>query len=364
LRVGIDAHMVGGHETGNETYVKGLVDGFKATPDGLDLVVYKVGPPWTTGSAHVRFQSLTTANPYVRLGAELAIRSMAQRLDILHMSYTAPLWATTPVVLTVHDICFVTNPEWFSERDSRVLREQVPRSIRQAAHVITDSRDARSKIIEHYRVRDDHITAIPIGAGSGAEPIDAAAAKSELEAIGVSPERPYVLTVGNLQPRKNLVRLVNAFKALVQQGRDIDLVVVGPRHYRSDDAVEAAAGVNERVHFTGYVTDRQLAAAYRCATLFVFPSLYEGFGLPALEAMAHGVPIASSDAGSLPEVCGEAAVYFDPLSVDAIAGSIDRLLQDAELRRRLVAMGASRVKEFTWARTAAMTLEVYKKVLA
>lgn len=356
MRTGLDAHMVGGHETGNETYVKGLVEGFKATGDE-DVIVYHTGAPWTSAAGRVRFERLTTANPYVRLGVELPARSLVQRLDILHMSYTAPLWSATPVVLTVHDICYVTNPEWFSERDLRVLTAQVPRSIRKAAHVITDSRDARSQIIEHYAVPEDRITAIPIGPGSGAAPIDAAAAKAELESLGVPAGRSYILAVGNLQPRKNLVRLLQAFKEL----RDVDLVVVGPRHYRADDAVQAAAGVTDRVHFTGYVTDRQLAAAYRCATVFVFPSLYEGFGLPALEAMAHGVPIASSNAGSLPEVCGEAAVFFDPHSVEEMSQAIDHLLNDAALRERLAAAGTARLKDFSWQKTAAMTAEVYKK---
>jgi glycosyltransferase involved in cell wall biosynthesis len=354
--------MVGGQETGNETYVVGLVQGFAARPGDVEMLVYTVGNRWTGWGGGVRFQRLLTANPYVRLGLELPLRSLAQRLDILHMTYSAPVWSAAPMVLTVHDICYATNPEWFSERDLRVLRANVPRSIRKAAQVITDSQSARNQIIETYHVPESKITAIPIGPGPGAEPIDEAAAREELAAIGLDLKRPYLLTVGNLQPRKNLVRLLEAFKVLARS-HDVDLMIVGPRHYKAEEAFQAAGDVADRVHFTGYVTDRQLAACYRCSTVFVLPSLYEGFGLPALEAMSHGVPTACSDAGSLPEVCGDAALLFDPRSVEAMVDAIDRLLKDSQLRHQLSAAGIARTKEFSWSKTADQTAEVYKKVL-
>src|ERR1700681_3597355 len=172
MRVGIDAHMVGGHETGNETYVKGLIQGFMARAElDVDLVVYHVAAAWAPSSPTVHFQRLLTACPYVRLGAELPARSLAQRLDVLHMTYAAPAWSAAPIVLTVHDICYATNPEWFSPRDLRVLSSVVPRSIRLAAHVITDSESARRQIIDHYHVPEDKISSIPIGAGASAMPI-------------------------------------------------------------------------------------------------------------------------------------------------------------------------------------------------
>jgi glycosyltransferase involved in cell wall biosynthesis len=362
LRVGIDAHMVGGHETGNETYVRGLVEGLRGLAGGPEVLVYNVGDPWISGTDQVRFQRLSTASPYVRLGLELPLRSFGQRLDVLHMTYAAPIWSAAPLVLTVHDICYATNPEWFSERDLRVLRANVPRSIRMAAHVVTDSQSARNQIIETYGVPESKITSIPIGPGPGGLPIGEDEARAELKALGLDASRPYLLAVGNLQPRKNLVRLLESFKAILAHGHDVELVIVGPRRYRADDAVEAAGAVAERVHFTGYVTDRQLAACYRSSTLFVFPSLYEGFGLPALEAMAQGVPIACSSAGSLPEVCGDSALYFDPRSVEEMTAAIERLLADTELRRKLGAAGVERAKDFSWTRTADLTVQIYEKV--
>lgn len=355
--------MVGGQETGNETYVKGLVGGFSAHPSGLDLVVYNLGAPWTSPNQHLRFKRLLTGNPYVRLGLELPIRSLGG-IDLLHMTYGAPVWSAAPIVLTVHDICYATNPEWFSQRDVRVLSKIVPRSIKKAAHVITDSQSARSQIMDHYGVPEAKISAIPIGPGAGAESITMEAARIEVAALGLTPDRPFMLAVGNVQPRKNLVRLIEAFRELVSmRDHDLELVIVGPRRFRADDIVKSGARVSQRVRFTGYVTDRQLAACYRCCSLFVLPSLYEGFGLPALEAMAHGVPTACSDAGALPELCGEAAVMFDPYSVEAIVEAVDRILTDTALRERLSLAGPERARMFSWQSTAQLTLEAYKKAL-
>jgi glycosyltransferase involved in cell wall biosynthesis len=355
--------MVGGQETGNETYIRGLVEGFKDLDDRLDLTVFNVGRPWTPPNGHFRFQKLVTGNPYLRLGIELPLRSVGQGLDVMHMTYVTPVWSAAPLVLTVHDICYATNPEWFSPRDLRVLSTMVPRSIRKAAHVITCSEDARRLIIEHYRVPESRISAIPIGPGPGSEPITLEAARAELAALDIDLQRPYLLTVGNLQPRKNLVRLLDAFTQLVNRGHEIDLVVVGPQRYRAAEIIKAAAPIAERVHFTGYVTDRQLAACYQCSMAFVLPSLYEGFGLPVLEAMAQGVPVACSNAGSLPEVCGDAAALFDPHSVQSIIDVLDRIVDDAALRRTLSAAGVARARRFSWRRTAELTFEVYEKSL-
>jgi glycosyltransferase involved in cell wall biosynthesis len=361
LRVGIDAHMVGAEETGNETYIKGLVEGFKARADDLELLVFYAHSQWTPATAHLNFEKLLTANPLVRLGVELPWRSIRERLDVLHMTYAAPAWSAAPLVVTVHDICYTTHPEWFSARDLRVLSAVVPMAVRKAAHVITVSQSARDQIIERYGVAEDRISAIPNGPGPAARPIDEEEAHAELGALGLSRKRPYLLAVGNLQPRKNLIRLLKAFQT-VAHGHDIDLVVVGPKRYRAAETFQAAAGsAQDRIHFTGYVTDRQLAACYRCSTAFVFPSLYEGFGIPAIEAMTHGIPVVCSDVDALREVCGDAALMFDPTSIDGIAHAIEVIIDDADLRRRLTAAGIARAALFNWEKSARLTLEVYRK---
>lgn len=363
MRVGLDAHMVGGQETGNETYIKGLVDGFRGGPQELELLVYRAGARWLEPDGRLRDERLVSANPYFRLGFELPVRSLAQRLDILHLTYVAPLWSHAPLVLSVHDICYVTNPEWFSARDLETLSSNVPRSIKMASHVITEAHSGKQAMVEHYGVAETKISVISAGPGRAAKPVTRDAARTMLVEMGHAADRPYVLAVGNLQPRKNLVRLIEAFRTAVSHGHDFELVIVGPPHYRASDAFEAAALLGERVHFTGYVSDDQLAAWYECASAFVFPSLYEGFGLPAIEAMAHGVPVACSDAGALPEVCGSAALYFDPLSVDSIVATLERIVSDRDLRETLSKRGRDRAPEFSWTKASQLTYDVYRQVL-
>jgi glycosyltransferase involved in cell wall biosynthesis len=362
LRIGLDAHMVGGKETGNETYVRGLVDGLSGLEGDFDLSVYHLGAPWRSDGPHVHFRRLTTGSSLLRLAADLPLRAARERLGVLHTTYAAPLLATCPVVVTVHDISFVAHPEWFSARDLRVLSLTVPWSMRRAARIVTVSELCRAEIIEHYQVPEERVVAIPNAAGPAAQSLTEAEAKTELEQLGLQLRRPYLLAVGNVQPRKNLSRLIEAFGRLVAGGLDVDLVIAGPRHYQGEQVLAAGRELGDRVHFTGYLSDRQLAACYRGAEVFVFPSLYEGFGIPALEAMAHGVPVASSRGGALPEVCGEAALYFDPLEVDSIEGALRRILTDSELRAGLIKAGHARELQFSWSRSAEQTLAVYRAV--
>jgi glycosyltransferase involved in cell wall biosynthesis len=354
--------MVGGHETGNETYIRGLVDGFSGLEGDFDLSVYHLGAPWRSDSQRVHFRRLATGSSLLRLAADLPVRAVRERLGVLHTTYSAPLVATCPVVVTVHDISFVAHPEWFSARDLRVLSLTVPWSMRRAARILTVSELCRAEIIEHYRVPEERVVAIPNAAGPAAQPLTEVEAKDALDQLGLDLHRPYLLAVGNLQPRKNLPRLIEAFGRLLTGGMEVDLVIAGPRHYLGEQVLAAGREVGDRVHFTGYLSDRQLAACYRCAEAFVFPSLYEGFGIPALEAMAHGVPVASSRGGALPEVCGDAALYFDPLEVDSIEAALRRVLSDSELRAGLIKAGHARERHFSWSRSAEQTLAVYRAV--
>ena len=358
IRIGLDAHMVGAHETGNETYVLGLIGGLAGTAGEFKMTVYHAGVMPATPGAILR--RLASANSWIRLGLELPVRSWRDDLDVLHTSYVAPIWSKAPTVVTVHDISFASHPEWFSSRDLRVLGSLVPWSMRRAARVITVSDLCRQEIIERYRLPPEKVVRIYNAAGPAAQSVGHEEAGRFVAELGVDLSRPIILTVGNLQPRKNLVRLIDAYSQVVASGHDAQLVVVGPEHYRAELIHQAAAAASAgSIYFTGYLSDRGLAACYSVATAFVFPSLYEGFGIPAVEAMAHGAPVACSRAGALPEVCGEAALYFDPLDIGSIAGAVTQLLSSVELRRQLSAAGRARREEFSWAQTAAQTLDVY-----
>lgn len=360
LRVGLDAHMVGSRETGNETYVLGLIDGFRTVEQDFELEVYHRGELDQNRGGHMRPRRLVGSSPWLRLGLELPWRSVQDRLDVLHTTYTAPIWAACPLVLTVHDISYTDHPEWFSPRHLSLLTRSVPWSMRRATRVITVSELCRTQIIEHYRMAPEKVVCIHNAAGPAAQPIEKAEAQQLVSELGIDPQRGYILAVGNLQPRKNLVRLIEAVGRVNASGVGADLVIVGPEHYRADLVREAASTVVDRIRFTGYLSHRQLAACYACATVFAFPSLFEGFGIPALEAMAHGTPVTCARAGALPEVCGEAALYFDPLDVAAMAAALKRLLEDPQLRASLAAAGRTREQQFTWHVAAEKTLDVYR----
>jgi len=352
--------MVGSHETGNETYVVGLLDGLSELHEDFEVDVFHAGDIASLESTRLRPRRLVSRSPWLRLGIDLPVRSWTDHLDVLHVTYVAPVLSHCPIVLTVHDITFATNPEWFSARDLRVLSRAVPWSIRRAARVITVSEVCRRQIIEQFGAPPDQVVCIPNAAGPAAQPIEGDAAREELIALGLDPGRPYVLSVGNLQPRKNLVRLIKAFRAVLAGGLDIDLVVVGAERYRASEALESVGEASKRIRFTGYVSDRQLAACYSLAEVFVMPSLFEGFGIPALEAMTHGVAVVCSRSGALPEVCGDAALYFDPLEVESIGDALQRALSDRSLRDELVRKGRVQAARFSWRQSAQLTMSTYR----
>lgn len=352
--------MVGGHETGNETYVRGLIDGLSRLDEDIEVYVYGGSGIEGGVDGRIKHRPLLSSSPLTRLTFDLPLRSLMQRIDVIHCTYTAPIWTPCPLVLTVHDISYEFHPEWFSPRDLRVLKRTVPWSAARADKVITVSEVCRREIVETYRLPEEKVVCVHNAAGPAAMPVSDSEARSLVAELGLDLSRPIVLAVGNLQPRKNLVRLINAFSQVIAHGVDADLVLVGPEHYRASLVHDAAASQSGRIHFTGYLTDRQLAACYATATVFAFPSLYEGFGIPALEAMAHGTPVVCSDAGALREVCADAALYFDPLDEGAIAASLTKVLSDAELRHRLALAGRERQRQFTWVKAARDTLSVYR----
>jgi glycosyltransferase involved in cell wall biosynthesis len=355
--------MVGGRETGNETYVLGLIDGLASIDAEIEVIVYHAGHFEHRDSSRVKYRRLVGASPLTRLTVDLPFRGWRDRLDVLHMTYTAPVWGRCPTVLTVHDISYAKHPEWFSARDLRVLSTMVPWSIRRAARVITVSKFSREEIIDTYDVSEEKVVCVYNAAGPAAQQLGEGEARAEASALGIDLSRPFVLAVGNLQPRKNLVRLIEAFERVRALGVDADLVIAGPEHFRAELVHTAAERVKEHVRFTGYLSHRQLAACYASATAFAFPSLFEGFGIPALEAMAHGTPVICARAGALPEVCGDAALYFDPLETDSLTDALKLVLSDSTLRAELSDAGRKRAQQFSWRRAAEETLAVYRAAI-
>lgn len=269
---------------------------------------------------------------------------------------TGPLGCRRHVV-TIHDLAFVDQRDCFTRQFSAWYTWLVPRLARRAARVITVSAFSRNRIAEYCRVSRERIVVTPLGVESRFRVLADETVDRVVERKGLS--RPYVLSVASLEPRKNLGRLLLAWERLAPRYPDWHLVIAG-----GTGSVFRGAGLHgvpPRVAMLGYVDDDELVAVYGAAEAFVYPSIYEGFGLPVLEAMACGVPVVCGNATSLPEVAGDAAVLVDPLDVCSIASGVDRVLGDGGLRAELRARGLARSRQFTWENTARQTWAVLQE---
>jgi glycosyltransferase involved in cell wall biosynthesis len=346
LTVGFDAHMIGTGETGNETYALGLLQGLSELINRPRVVVYSPRPPAGSPFTH---RPVSADRDLRRLLVELPARARRDGLALLHSTYVSPPRLGVPSVLSVHDVTYLTHPEWFSRRDLVVLTVGVGLSIRRAAHVITGTASARSQILQRYRLDPSRVSVTPYAAGPAAVAVPETDAVALRRAAGLTEGRPYILATGGGNPRKNMGRLMAAFALMGTDGFG-DLVIAG-RPGR------LATPPGARLHLVGPVDDRTLAALYQGASAFALPSLEEGFGIPALEALAHGLPVAAADIPALHEVCGDAAVYFDPRDVAAIARGLEQALATNRPDQ-----ARARAALFSWRRTAEHTVQVYRRV--
>jgi glycosyltransferase involved in cell wall biosynthesis len=299
------------------------------------------------------------------LGEQTLLPVLAARagVDLVHsLASTAPLWGPFRRVVTVHDLIYARFPEAHAGIRDKGMRVLVPQAAKRSARVIADSHSTRQDLIEMLGVRAERIDVVPLGLGAlrREQPLSEAQTRQRFD-LG---QGPVLLTLSAKRPHKNLAALIGALAAMPAQSRPM-LVLPGYATAHEQELREraAAAGVAEHVRFLGWGSGAEIEGLWDLAEAFVFPSLYEGFGLPILEAMARGVPVACSNVSSLPEVAGEAALLFDPRDERAIAGALERLLGDPALRARLRAAGEERAREFTWERTARLTLASYARAL-
>ncbi len=287
--------------------------------------------------------------------------------NLLHLPATlGPVRGRLPTIVTIHDLSVLHAPDNFRPWFRNYARVVIPRVARRAARVITVSEMTRRDVMEHLGLTEERVVTVPNGVGPNLQP--SAITEAEPETTQNQLPARYVLSVGTLEPRKNLVRLFQAVRLLAERPatRDIVLLHAGGYGWLADDVVRAAqaTGLRGRVRLLGYVPDEHLAQLYRRARLLAYPSLFEGFGLPVLEAMASGCPVVTSDRSSLPEVAGDAAVLVDPESTEAIAEAIGRVWEDDTLARDLAMRGLARARQFSWERTARLTADVYEQALA
>lgn len=290
---------------------------------------------------------LRPAHPLVRIPFVLPYRVARDGVDVLLVQYTAPPVMGRPVVTVVHDVAFAVYPQFFNPLERMWMRRTIPFTMRRAAKVVTVSNFSRDEIVRVFGLPEDRIVVAHNG-------VDSAFSDPTPRPSPVDP--PYFLAVGNLQPRKNLPTLIRAFARAVEVRPDLPerLVVVGKEVFEVGAIHTMAAELvrRGRVEFTGYVSDEELVGLMQRATAFAYPSMYEGFGLPPVEAMAAGVPALVSDIPVMREVVGDDALRLPPASVEAWAEGLLRVASDRALREDLTDRGRARAAGYTWERSA------------
>ena len=354
-------HLVPGETGGAEVYARRLLPALLAADPDLEVTVFAGGPAATEDwGERVRVEPLRF-DPRSRVRRVIAEQTLLPRAvrrvepDLLHNVFnTAPALVSVPQVTTIHDVVFKRYPETHGLL-AKGVEVLVPLAARRSVRIITVSEASKSDIVRYLGVSPERVDVALNGPGISEE-LRGPNPDSIRNRFGL-PDAPIVLSVLAMRRHKNVERLIEAFER-VPRGV---LVIAGYRTEYEEELLQRVSG--DRVRLVGWVDDATLDGLYRAADCFVFPSFAEGFGLPVLEAMLRGAPVACSNATSLPEVAGDAALLFDPLDVDAIAVSIRRILEDAALAERLRAAGLERGKRFSWEETARRTLESYRAAL-
>jgi glycosyltransferase involved in cell wall biosynthesis len=374
MRIAYDAAPLLNPRTGVGQYAAALLDALLIADPDLEVSLFAVGrqrAPATVsdvsgalrgasgGDGRATLRRLRIPARLVVMAWELARYPRGEvlvgRAGAVHgTNFWVPPLGRPNGVVTVHDLTFLLYPE-FCTPQVRRYRWILPQVLKRCAVVLTPSETVAEQVSSELAFPRDRIVVTPEGVRRNALP--AAPASPEPPEGG----RSYLLFTGAREPRKNLDRLLRAF--VLVRDLDLDLVVAGPAGWGSEDlrARGVELGIAERVEFTGYLSDPALATLLAGARAFVFPSLYEGFGLPPLEAMAAGVPVVAARAGALPEVLGDAAFWCDPLDVESIAAAIRTAVTDDGLRARAVTAGHARAACYDWAETARLTLGAYER---
>lgn len=304
---------------------------------------------------------------WYRARLPLPVQWVTGRIDLFHSPdfVLPPVAGRIPTLLTVHDLSFIRYPDVYPEALVRYLNRVVPWSVRRATHIVADSAETQRDLTALWGVPEEKISVLYAGVGAEFQPVTNRRTLTAVrEKYGLG-DKPYLLSVGTVQPRKNYQMLIRAYAAVATNWPH-RLAIAGGKGWLYDAILEeiAAQGLQERVLMLGFVDDADLPALYSDAALFLFPSLYEGFGLPVLEAMACGAPCIVSDASCLPEVVGDAGVLLSPHDEAGWARAIHRLLLDAPQRARLVGRGALQAHRFTWTEAARTLRALYERLLA
>jgi glycosyltransferase involved in cell wall biosynthesis len=370
MNIGIDSHSAEREGEGNSTYCRGLISGLIGEDSRDELTLFAADPTHAfyrslKGRLGPRIVRVSQGGGFVRLGFALGGAASGTGVSCLHVQYFAPMAYRRPLVVTIHDLGYLHVPEAFPRGLRFALRVLVPRSVARASHIITGSEFSRHDIARRYGVAPERITAIPLAARSGLRPAPPAETTSVLARYGLRPG--FVFTLGRLNRRKNLARLIRACTLLRDSGsKDVQLVIAGKPDFGARAVLAQTRDLSRggAVRWVGLLPEDDLPAFFTGAAAFVYPSLFEGFGLPILEAMACGTPVIASDRAAMPELVGDAGLLVDPEDVTKLASTLERVLLDRTLADELGQRALERSERYSWRETAQRTLAVYRRAAA
>ncbi|MCJ7577162.1 MAG: glycosyltransferase family 4 protein [candidate division Zixibacteria bacterium] len=360
FKVGIDTSVLDKTQTGTAVYVKGLIEGIRnSNSDQLELVLLKGPKPVKRKNILTKFINLGLELFWLHIKLPYLVTKL--KLDLLHMpANLCSAFAPCLQITSILDANFMRYPKTYDTLYRLYAQVFFRIAAKRSTRIIAISQAAKKDIVRYFKAPPERIELIYPGLTHR---------ESDPKMFEYAKKfKPYIFFSGALDPHKNLTGLVQAFAQVIGDWKlkDYNLVVAGSFGHDYANLVNLIKklGLEEKVHLLGYVEDKKLVELYKNASLFVFPSLNEGFGFPPLEAMQYGVPVAASRVSSLPEVLGEAALFFDPLDVSSISRAIFVLLTDKNKRVELIRLGYRRIKNFSWESSALKTTKLYKKVLS
>lgn len=370
--IGINAHLLSGQQgyrrAGIHHYIRQILNNLPGSSGQFKVSIFTNNPHELRNIPAARIVSTRwpTNNPLFRIAWEqIAWPSItaAQDFDLLHsMAFVTPLISPCPTIVTVYDLSFIYYPRQYPLLRRTYLTKLTRRSCQKARRVVTISKAGCEDVHRHFGIPLDKIDIIPPGVGSSFYPLS----ESEITNFREHQQLPkqFVLHVGTLQPRKNLPTLIEALAQIKRS--DISLVLVGGKGWYYEEIFTRVKqmGLENRVHFIGYVPEDDLPLWYNAASLLVIPSFYEGFGMPALEAMACGTPVVAANNSSLPEVVGDAGRLFEPKDIQSLAEHITSVVDDREIAAKMRQGGLDRAKKYTWIEAGQKLKSTYLRVLA
>lgn len=369
-KIGINAHLLSGQagyrQAGIHTYISQLLNHLPQSADlNYHIFTQRGADAFLQEHLTVEMSRLPTENPIVRIAWEQAAwLALAKRVrvDVLHsMAFVTPMIAPLPKIVTVYDLSFIHFPERYTKFKRWYLQTQTRRSVQSADLTIAISEDGKRDVERVFGVSAEKIAVITPGVNAEFRPLPQTEIDQFKREKGLN--RPFILHVGTLQPRKNIPTLLSAFAEL--NDPNIDLVLVGGKGWLFDEifALVEQLNLRDRVRFTGFVSEVELPFWYNAAEIFVFPSIYEGFGIPAADAMACGTPVIAANTSSLPEVVGDAGLLFEPQAVSALTERIASVLYDPAQADTMRERGITQAGKFSWTHSGRKMAALYRQLI-